>query len=641
MPTPIPFGGELHQRVERALAARIRLSFDAYADRNERISESEEQFQAYVKVTDVDNERKKAKKSQGVQDFVTLEVPYSYAAVMTAHTYYTSVFLARDPIFQVQGRHGEAEMQTQAIEALLSYQVNSGMNLPQLFCWLLDPGKTGLGVVGHYWDEEMVYARRYEKVVPTFMGMPIPGAKPEQRTVVDEIPGYRGNKLFNVRPQDWINDPRVSLINFQQGEFCGRYVELSWNELTEGERRGEYVNLDVVKKQGDQRSDSQINGQFLRDVGSANVSVLPNENAPTSFAGYEIPTWVVRAHEMYVRLYPADWGLDNSAKRPEVWVFTRTTSGVVIRARPTGLFHGRFPFDVLTSEPDAYNLFSPSMMERSKPLNDTISWLLNSHFYNVRAALNNQFIFDPSRVVVKDVEDPRAGKLIRLKPEAYGSDVRTVLGQLQVGDVTAGHLGNIQAIEQILQRTLGVNDNVMGAVNSGGRKTATEIRSATSFSINRLKTNCEWFSATGFGPLTQKLIQTSQQNFSYETKLRVVGDVATFAPMFADVNPEAIAGFYDFIPVDGTMPVDRFAQANLWQMMLGQVMKMPQIAGAYDLGRVFAWVANLAGLRNIQQFRIQPGSPEAIQQQVQAGNVVPMKGNLNEPGQVPMMGQTG
>jgi hypothetical protein len=261
----------------------------------------------------------------------------------------------------------------------------------------------------------------------------------------------------------------------------------------------------------------------------------------------------------------------------------------------------------------------------------------------VRAVLNNQFIFDPSRVVVKDVENPAPGKAIRLKPAAYGQDVRGVLAQLQVGDVTRSHLNDMQVFEQIVQRVLGVNDNVMGMVNTGGRKTATEVRSSTSFSVNRLKTTCEWFSAAGFAPLTQKLIQSSQQLYDLERKMRIVGDIGMMSPQFAMVTPDSIAGFYDYEPVDGTLPVDRFAQANLWQMLLGQTRNFPQLMQGLDIVKLFGWVANLAGLKNFNQFRLQVVPDAQLAQQAQAGNVVPLRGappQLTEPGQVPMMGQT-
>jgi hypothetical protein len=178
------------------------------------------------------------------------------------------------------------------------------------------------------------------------------------------------------------------------------------------------------------------------------------------------------------------------------------------------------------------------------------------------------------------------------------------------------------------ERTLGVNDQIMGSLNTGsGRKTATEVRSSTSFGVNRMKTMCEYMSASGFSPHSQKLVQSSQQFYDASQKLRRVGSFAMDAgEAFLNVSPEDIAGFFDFVPVDGTLPVDRMAQANLWKELMANIQRMPpQIAQSYDWGKMFGWVASLSGLKNISQFRIQVAPDAMLQQQAQMGNVIPMQ----------------
>lgn len=150
----------------------------------------------------------------------------------------------------------------------------------------------------------------------------------------------------------------------------------------------------------------------------------------------------------------------------------------------------------------------------------------------------------------------------------------------------------------------------MGALAGGGRKTATEIRTSTGFGVNRLKTITEYMSATGFSEHAQKLVSNSQQFYSGEKKFKIVGSLMTDAGVsFVNVTPESIMGFYDVVPVDGVLPVDRMAQANLWKEILLNVGRVPQIAMQYDLSKIFAWMANIAGLKNISQFKIQVMPP--------------------------------
>ena len=50
--------------------------------------------------------------------------------------------------------------------------------------------------------------------------------------------------------------------------------------------------------------------------------------------------------------------------------------------------------------------------------------------------------------------------------------------------------------------------------------------------------------------------------------------------------------------------------------------KVPGLLEQYDVARIFAWVAQLTGLKNINQFRIQVVPDGQLEDQEQRGNVV-------------------
>ena len=630
---------EQHRIVSDAIMQRLKMSRDKMGERYKQMTENEKQYSAYVPARDVDIARKRQKDEQGEHDYISIEVPYSYAVTMTIHTYITSVFMARTPVYQIQGRHGESEMKVQKLEALLDYQRTVGKHTIPLYAWFFDPLRYGFGVIGQYWDEETIQVRNFVEEPATFLGVPIPGKKPKLVPQVETVKGYTGTKLFNVRPQDFFPDVRLPLSRFQEGEFVGRYVEIPWSEIEEGAAEGRYFNTERAKRA---RTDE---GVISRDTGAEQVSSLPGERVDDYTDSYPYatrhkPDSIFRGFEIQWKLSPKAWKLGDES-RQEVWVFTCNKEGVIIEARPMGMYYKGFSYDVILFEPDGYNLFPFSALERIKPLNDVLSWLVNSHFYNIRAALNNQFVVDPTMVVMKDVISRKPGQIIRLKPEAYGRDVRMAITQLPTTDVTRTHMQDAQMVEQMIQRVLGATDQVMGMeMGGGGRKTATEVRTAAGFGANRLKTLCELASAFGMEPMLQRMIQSTQQFYEgTELEFRLVGDLASFTQQFAPVSPEEIAGFYDFIPVDGTLPVDRYAQAQLWNGLLQQIQTSPQITNTYDIAKIFAWVSSLAGLKNIQQFRIQPQPPGVLEQQVQAGNMVPIDQAMQDLTRVPEVGR--
>lgn len=626
-------GSKAHALLVREFEARYRMSRDT--QRNEREQswrDAEDIYQMYVPEKDTDRQRKE-RRANGETDYTTIAVPYSYAMLLSAHTYYTSVFLSRSPILQVTGRHGEAQNAEMMVEALLDYQLNVGGNLPAFFVWLLDVGKYGHGVVGHYWCKEMVNTQQTVTRPRKFLGFDVPGTQETVRETIS-IPGYEGMKFFNIRPQDFFPDPRYPIWRFQEGEFCIQYDRVGWNELVRGAAQGRFFNLEEVRKH---------KGPSGVDMDQGNDrSPRPGFDITNYLGGESKNPSVVDLHYFHWELVPRDYGLGPSDKL-ERWVFTIANNRTVIGAQPLGMVHNKFPFDVITNEVDGYSLFTRGHLEILDPLNRTMEWLLNSHFFNVRAALNNQFIADPSRVNMKDLEDPLPGKMVRLKPAGYGQDVRTLLAQLPVGDVTRSHVNDLSLVGDLAQRVGGVNDGIMGVLSSGGRKTATEVRSANTYGVNRLKTSCEWFSACGFSPLVSKTVITTQQLYSGERKFRIVGDLAQWGERYLNIRPGDFDGFYDFVPVDGTLPVDRFAQANLWKELLGTMTKLPPVMMNYDIPKIFAFVAQLSGLKNITQFRLQvlpPGAP-VPPGMVPAGNLPGQTANLNEPGQIPGMGPTG
>jgi hypothetical protein len=122
------------------------------------------------------------------------------------------------------------------------------------------------------------------------------------------------------------------------------------------------------------------------------------------------------------------------------------------------------------------------------------------------------------------------------------------------------------------------------------------------------------------------MVSDSQQFYDQQKKFKIVGDLAQMAgPKFMMVDKQQLSGDFDFLPVDGALPIDRMAMATLWQNIMGQMQKFPQLMTQFDIGKVFTHVAQLGGIRNINQFKVQVVPDQQLAQQAQAGNVVPIR----------------
>lgn len=613
MPVKIAYGSPAHEFIKGQLLRRRQLSQEKMKEFHKQWNDAEDSMRAYIKEKDIDKKRKNAKTYNGEVDYVTMEVPYTYAIVMTAHTYYSSVMLGRAPLWQFTARHGEGQDSVMAVEAVMDYQSKVGGHLPVMYNWLYDLARYSLGVVGCYWDEEEKVVTTTQEVQNTILGVPFGGMKKVETQEI--IKGYCGNRLYNVRVYDFFPDPRVPIWRFQEGEFCIRKTIEGYHNLVAGQQADpdRYFNLDKLQEVIKANAQNQNEGSP-----NVNLPMQPGEEVQAPGVGYCTIT------EAYVRIIPSMWKLGDS-KRMEVWCFELANDSVIISARPLGLHHDRFPMAVLEGNFGSEEFAKFGMLEVIRPMTDILTWLVNSHFYNVRKVLNNQLIVDPSRVVMKDLT-AKDQRIIRLRPEAYGQDVRAFVYQLQQADITRQHMGDISMVEGLIQRVSAVVDNVMGTPQRGGRKTATEVRDASGWSISRLKTPVEYNSALGFDPLSQMMLSNTQQLLSIDRKYAIAGNTLDNAQAFLDVNSQKIAGFYDFVPVEGSMPVDRLAQANFWKELLMQLARSPQLMASWDLNAMLAHTMKMQGERNIERFKIKIGDPAQLQQQAAMGNVIPLQG---------------
>lgn len=615
----IPNDSDMAKRILRECKFRVQQSERDIGERYEKWTKAEDKTQAYIPEREVDAIRRASREGTGLPQYTTIQIPYSYAVLMAAHTYVTSVFLGRSPVFQFSGRHGEPAQSVQALEALIDYQMMVGKALVPIYIWLYDFLKYGVGIVGTYWEDRFESIATIDDAVDPLTGEPT-GKKSLTRMVGQT---YSGNRVYNIQPWDFLWDTRYPAWQFQKGEYCALKFSLNWNELVRRQTAGYYMNLDELGNNdthwsgGNAPSSSMQRPETTDGNGSRWGSEDEDRKHPSMVKGYEV----------YIELIPKDWNLGSSTY-PEKWVFTCTGDWkTVIGAQPLGAWHCQFPAHVLNLEPEGYGITTRGLPEILDGVQNTIDWLINSHFYNIRAALNNKFVVDPSRVTMKDVLNPLPGGIIRLKPAAYGSDPALSIKQMQVVDVTQTHLRDLPTMLGIGERTVGINDQIMGMLNTGGRKTATEVRTSTSFGVNRLKTISEFASASGMDSLGQMMVQNTQQYYDLAQKYKVAGDLLNTAGQgIIQVTPEMIMGAYDFCPVDGTLPIDRYAQSNMWIQMMGQARAMPELQMQFDWAKMFMWVAQLAGLKNIQQFKIQLTPDQVVQAQAQAGNVIPMNG---------------
>ena len=249
------------------------------------------------------------------------------------------------------------------------------------------------------------------------------------------------------------------------------------------------------------------------------------------------------------------------------------------------------------------------------------------------------FVVDPSMVEMQDLKNPGPGKLIRLKKAVWGRDVRTALNQLSVTDVTGSHFKDFELFARMGDSLSAVNDNLRGIQDPGGRKTATEVRTSGEAAASRLAAHARLISAQGMVDLAEQMSVNIQQNLEEEFYLNIVGQEGLDVPIHSlegasgvgtptRISPEMLTGDFYFPVHDGTLPLDRVAMLDVWKEILLGVAQDQELRSQFSLPKIFEYVAELGGAKNIDQFKVDVQAvPDAgLDAAAASGNAVPIGG---------------
>ncbi len=605
----------LHNRLLDYLDVRLKDSERAMSKFHGRWRINEMKNQAWIDLRKYDALLKSSNESGKPPLAVDIVVPYSFATLNTISTYLLQVFTAKHPWMQV-GTYGTNVNNAMQMEIILQYQNDHNKIVKWWWNWFNDMNLYGVGILSNRWlVETQLRTRRNDS--PVF-DLETGGFGLESIREQNEVVTYEGNTAFSVDPFMFFPDPRVPMREVAQK---GEYVFLRSFEgkhlLKRKEQQGLFKYVDDAPAISSERSTGTLSSARSLITGG-------DSHAGANWYGVqEVGPGAYDVDTCSIDIVPREHGLGES-DRVEKWSFVILNKAQIVQAERLLDDHGEHP--VIVAEPygSGYDFGSAGMADYIGPIQDSMSWFLNSHMENVRSAINNQFVVDPFAVEMKDVNRPGPGKTIRLKRTALNRDVRAAIQQLPVQDITRGNINDMDTYFELGQRVSAVTENLLGLQDSGGRKTATEVRTSGAAAASRLAALTRVVSAQGMTSLSNQMALNSMQWMSSEFHVRVAGNDGQIYPL--QISPDGIAGDYYYPIHDGSLPLDKVALLDIWKQIIGVAFSDPEIRKNFSIPKMFEFVAELGGAKNIKSFRIQPGSEEQISQMQQQGDLAPIPG---------------
>lgn len=594
-------GTQKHMKLRNLIRSSIDMSYRVISQNFPVWDNLERSYRAY---RPSDGDDAESFEKHGVQKII---VPIQFATLQTMTTFMMEVFTALKPTLRVRGTDPSTRKRATIMELCLDYDYRGNRGYLILQQWFLNAFRYGYAIIENSWGTRTVLKQMMMKSPPTsikFMGMnfQIAGVEQLQRGYFKT---FEGNQWQIIDNRQFFPDPRVPITRFNEGQFCGRRTQIHDNELHKMQDDGLMFNVDLVKSTSRDRYDSTSEGaesSFDDNQRSRIVSnrALLHELADAKKMGMHIN------EQLIIELIPRDFALSEE-DRPEQWLFNLIDDTVITRAEPNP-FYG-FNYAIIECYPDILATMSQGVMELTDPLSQHLNFLFNSHMANVRKAINDMMLVDPSRIDLRDLLDPKAGKVIRLLPLAYGTNPAEAVQQLNVIDITRGHVEDAKMILELWQRITGATDQMFGQISTG-RRTAFELQGVFRQAGSRMKMLADLMSCEGVAPLTEMMAITRQENMEMAQFMEIAGQSAAdlgVAPEeivegFLKVRRDHINGVFSYPAEEGVLPQDRAAAAEVLQQVFEAVAKYPFLMSFFDPVSIFREVVRQRGIHHIDDF---------------------------------------
>lgn len=563
-------------------------------------------------------------------------IPLTYSTILTRMVQMFGIFTQTDQFFHLQPVGGEDKRLARIHEIVMARDAMLSEMPLQAWQMLFDAERYGFGVWYDTWEEEWGWASKAPILNPALKKMLPPqlqslAEKQNEWTMLQEWNRYRA-----IDPHCYLPDPNVPIIRPQQGTRCGHWEITSWLELKGRElenESGPYFNLKLAQKCSKRVDSARDAGRWMD--GQFNDAKLEN-----LYPDLEV-------EHLQVKIIPKDYNLSDTDK-PEIWWFSVVEEDLIIRCHPSPYAHNKFTYSTGSPDPDFNASFSPGMGQQLIGGQNIVNWFLNSHMANIRKTVNDQVVYNDNLLSEPDILSPGPARHIRLTTRGKQLHERGVVGidqmysQFRLTDVTEVHLKAAGEIIAQMQRMSATPDPVTG-MPLPTKRTLGEINQVSSSAVARIQASAELLDLQIVKPAAGRNVSNRQQWTSIEQVYRIAGRLAEeLGEEELMVRPEDLYGQYDYVPKTPSMITDPARSNALWGSLLQVLGSAPQLlepdpftGKQIDAHAVFKEFVKSAGVNYFDDFfkegppMLPPGGvgvmeDEAVQQGVDAGNLVPM-----------------
>lgn len=547
---------------------------------------------------------------------IDMTVPIVMPQVESSVEYLVNVFLTGYPIFGVASDEAGTAAAKQ-METIIGENSKTARWSRELIMMFRDGLKYNISAVELEWAQKTTYS---------VVNDPSSATNAKQEKVL-----WNGNKLKRLDLYNSFWDMRVPAAEvYERGDFAG-YNELitrvqfkqRCNDLF-GKVRGSLIekalNSSMVS-QGTTSTESTF-GYFIPIINPWPFRNQNNIYGTDWMAWANDQVYVNSAHPdykshylwtcVYIRLLPSDFDLNVPEKNtPQVWKFYIINGQVILYAERQTNAHNHIPIYFGQPIEDGLGYQTKSYAGNVGDMQALASSLWAAFIASKRRLVTDRVLFDPSKILSKDINSPNASAKIPVRPAAFGSDIANSVYQFPYHDENAGTL--VQAATAVTAMADKVNSNNQAQQGQfvKGNRTKEEYNDIIGHSNDRNQIMAIAYEEQVFSPLKEAI----KLNILQYQEPATIQNAATKANV--SVNPvtlrqEAVT----FEMSDGLLPTDKIISGPEFQTAIQALVASPQIAGEFRLGDMISYLMEQRGA-DIGQFKKDQATIQYEQQMAQ------------------------
>jgi len=555
-----------------------------------------------------------------------LTVPMTYAQVQTFCAFLFSLYNLGSSLFTYGSTGREDKTLAEVVGKLMERDQRKNKMLCLLYQGLLNIARFNLVVTKVRWDEKKVMVKKSspESQTDLLTGMVIEG-EVQGSDWVEKV-SWEGNEISHVSPYNFFPDTRKEPLKWGEGEFMADEYEFSLRELKAMEASGEVAGVKWVE-----RIDGEMWNKRKKHIRLPRVSQFMEE---TEGNESDFLCWVTCVQ---IKINPKKYGLDPDMDFMVDAIVQIVNDNRIISIDFPNAMHCGWVYDYGMFSPDDLAGLSDSLASAVDPMQELVSFLINSRALAVKRGLQDKLVVDDQAVDMDTVEHD--SDFIRVHKTLGRFGVSNYVQQIKFQDHTGQHFSDASNVVGLIQTTTGVNENMQGQY-SGGRRSSYESRATNAGSTGRLKMTAATLWEMWLGPLAEKMLLNLRQELRKETFDRVLGDqvaegmedvpvdMQTGEPvegrslweMFHPSDPTELVGSVDVFVYNSTTEVDRIYLAQALQELLLGIATDPQVATMMNVNfkKLLDYILVLKGVDDPAQFSLDYGlksnDPDALRQ---------------------------